>query len=452
MESKQSISPFWRKTIQVVFVLTLGVTGAFLIGSSVAKSEKQDLVDRAFVIAKTFHRTPLLNLNGDIGDIKKSDYEYLKKKLVDIKSASPDTQVVYFLGYKKELNKLFFYVDSELPGSNTYSSPGRIYSDNSLELIDNFINATPFARGPYKDLRGSWVSAYAPVLSPDTGLPIAFIAIDITSAHFISKVIYASLFSMLISVFLAIFIIIIYRARLNSKNEEINNIKMEFSSFMSHEIRGYVTKMKGGLKMLFEEDYGKIDQRAQVFVNELFKQSEDFGDLIEEFLDISHIEQDSQISLKMGECNLLDILKSVVADIKDSLSKKDISIVYEGNLPEKIYSNCDSTKVSRVFSNILLNSIKYSKERSAIRVGYLEGNAMHTLYIKDVGIGIPPDEQANVFKKFYRATNARMLHFSGTGLGMYFSKLIIERHGGKIWFESTEGLGTTFFVSLPKDK
>ena len=65
-------------------------------------------------------------------------------------------------------------------------------------------------------------------------------------------------------------------------------------------------------------------------------------------------------------------------------------------------------------------------------------------------IGIPLKEHENMFKKFYRASNAREVHASGTGLGLYFSKLIVERHDGKIWFESLEGSGTTFFVSLPK--
>jgi signal transduction histidine kinase len=219
---------------------------------------------------------------------------------------------------------------------------------------------------------------------------------------------------------------------------------------MSHEIRGYVTKMKAGLRLVFEENYGKINQEAQSFINTMYRQSEDFGDLVEEFLDISHLEQDIEIQLKIDDNNIIDILKGVVGDLSELLLKKNISVVYEGNVPEKIFLPSDSSKISRVFSNILTNAIKYSKEDTSVRIGYIESEGMHTFYIKDTGIGIPTTEQASVFKKFYRATNARSLHFAGTGLGMYFSKLIVERHGGKIWFESTERIGTTFFVSLPK--
>lgn len=449
MDKRNFFSKYYI-VIQVVLVLAFGVGTSLYVASRVAENVKSGLVNRVQIISKTLHRSPLMKLKGTEQDLKSSDYNYLKKKMVDLKGVNPDARFVYLMGYNKNLNKLFFYVDSELPGSKDYSPPGQVYDETTETQIENFLNGTAAAEGPYKDRWGEWVSAYAPIMSPDTGLPIALIGIDVSANRYIKEVLYAGAFALIISILLAVFFVVVYRIRMNNKNIEINNIKMEFSSFMSHEIRGFVTRVRGGLSMLYQEEIGKLNAEQQTFVNEMLNQSEDFGNLIEEFLDVAHLEQDSEISLQKQECNLVDIIKGIEGDINENLLKKDISIIHEGNLPERVFALCDNTKIGRVFSNIMTNAIKYSPERSSIRIGYIENNLTHTVYIKDSGIGIPPEEQTQMFKKFYRATNARGVHIAGTGLGLYFSKLIVEKHGGKIWFESEEGRGTTFFVSLPK--
>lgn len=436
--------------LEFLSVLIFGLICAFVVGSFVVKEEKKSLIDRVSIVSKAIYRAPILELSGNKNDLETVDYNYLKKKLLDIRGASSDISSVYLLGYDADMAKMFFYVDSEPVVSKNYSIPGEIYPDATEEILNGFMEKKSFAYGPHKDSRGDFVTAYAPILSPDTGQTVAMIAMDINSSKFLSKVFYSGAFAFLISVLFGLFIVTVYRLRMNLKNEEISNINMEFSYFMSHEIRGFLTKIKGGLSLLFEENFGKISPSQKTHVGDLLKQSEDFGGLIEEFLDISHLESDAEVKLKLSDCNVVNVIKGAVADNKESFAKKNIAVLYEGNLPEKFFCLCDSFKLQRVFSNLLLNSVKYSAKGSSISIGYLESQAFHTLSIKDQGIGIPALEQDGVFKKFFRASNARNLHYSGTGLGLYFSKLIIEHHHGKIWFDSTEGRGTTFFISLPK--
>lgn len=437
---------------QVIFVLVVGVSSSLYMAKRVADTQKKALINRVEIISRTLHRTPLGSLKGNSEDLKNPDYNYLKKKMVEIKSVNRDARFVYLMGYRKDINKLFFIVDSELPGSNDYSPPGEVYEDSSDLEIENFVKGVAFAEGPYTDKWGRWVSVYSPVFSASTGLPIAIIGIDVSASQFISEVAYAGVFSLIVSILISMFLIIIYRVRLNNKNNQIYNIKMEFSSFMSHEIKGFITKMKGGLSSLYKEELGKLTLNQQTYIDSLFKESEEFALLIDDFLDISQLEQDVEVKIDKVNCNIIDVLKGVISDSSENIAKKDITIVYEGNVPEKIFLSCDSIKIGRVFSNILNNSIKYSPERSAIRIGYLESNLMHTIYFKDSGIGIPKGDQPKIFSKFYRAGNARGVHISGTGLGLYFSKLIVDKHEGNIRFESGEDRGTTFFVSLPKDK
>jgi signal transduction histidine kinase len=418
----------------------------------VFNNEKKVLVNRVYNVAKMLDPEVVENLNANNYDLENESYIYLKKKLVDLKSVNTDAKFVYVMGYKREVNKLFFYADSEAPDSiSTYSPPGQVYDETTDFEIDNFLHGVAYAEGPYKDNWGRWISAYAPVFSNETSLPIAIVGIDVSASKVIQDVALASSFPFILSIVLSILLFISNKIRNREKSTELDNVKMEFTSFMSHEIRGFITKMKGGLRALLHEDFGTLATDQSKFVEDMMFQSDEFGELIEEFLDIGHLEQDTEIALSKSSFNLLDIIKGVVADVQEQLHKKNIGIIYEGNVPDKMYCNCDNNKVGRIFSNIILNAIKYSPEKSSVHIGYLDSNTDHTVYIKDSGIGIPEKESGKMFNKFFRASNAREIHFSGTGLGLYFSKLIVEKHKGKIWYESREGSGTTFYVSLPKE-
>jgi hypothetical protein len=107
--------------------------------------------------------------------------------------------------------------------------------------------------------------------------------------------------------------------------------------------------------------------------------------------------------------------------------------------------------MEQVLSNLIGNAIKYSPEGGAIEVTICADYETHEvlLSVRDQGIGIPLQEQAQVFGRFARADNAQAYGIRGTGLGLYLCRELVEQHGGRIWFESTEGLGSTFFVALP---
>ncbi len=437
---------------QTVVILILGAVISWYFGHIVYENEKNALINRVDNIARTLDSDMLTSLQGNESDLLNPNYIYLKKKLVDLRSVNEDSRFLYILGYRQDVEKLFFYVDSESPESrDTYSPPGELYEQTTKNEIDNFLRGVSFAEDPYTDAWGRWVSASAPIISVKTGLPVAMVGIDIDATKLIKDIILVSLFPFVVAVVLAMLLFVFHKMRVREKLNELNNVKLEFTSFMSHEIRGFVTKMKGGLRALVHEDFGILTADQSSYVKDLMMQSDEFAELVEEFLDVGHLEQDTEMSLSIGDYNLLDIIKSVVADVGEALHRKEIAVVYEGNVPDKVYCPCDNNKIGRVFSNIILNAAKYSGEKSSIRIGYIDANTSHTIYIKDSGIGVPESQRENMFKKFFRANNARDAHSSGTGLGLYFSKLIVEKHRGKIWYESMEGKGATFFISLPKE-
>ena len=111
----------------------------------------------------------------------------------------------------------------------------------------------------------------------------------------------------------------------------------------------------------------------------------------------------------------------------------------------------DRIRVEQVLTNLLSNAIKYSPQGGPIELSLREKIEPReaVLSIRDRGIGIPVGQQARIFGRFVRAENARASEITGTGLGLYLSRELVERHGGRLWFELAEGEGSTFFMSLP---
>ena len=118
---------------------------------------------------------------------------------------------------------------------------------------------------------------------------------------------------------------------------------------------------------------------------------------------------------------------------------------------EYLVVHVDPRRIEQVVSNLLGNAIKYSPQggRIEVRISHEPERQMAQLSISDEGIGIPAQQQSVIFGRFARADNARTYGIGGTGLGLYLCRELVERQGGHIWFASTEGQGSTFFVSLP---
>jgi signal transduction histidine kinase len=119
--------------------------------------------------------------------------------------------------------------------------------------------------------------------------------------------------------------------------------------------------------------------------------------------------------------------------------------------PEPIIVQVDPHRIEQVINNLISNAIKYSPDGGNIQIQVCadQEKKLALLSVRDPGIGIPAHQQARIFGRFVRADNVREREIGGTGLGLYLSRELIERHNGRIWFESVEGHGSTFFVSLP---
>lgn len=227
----------------------------------------------------------------------------------------------------------------------------------------------------------------------------------------------------------------------------IEQMKTDFISITSHQLRTPITAIEWLLQLLKED---KNLSSAQFDIIEKVLQSVDrMKSLITALLNIARIESGRMI-IKPKSTQLSQLLESVIEEVKPKYidKKQIINLTFEEGVNEIVL---DEKMVRNVYLNLLTNALKYSPANSTIQITITRKDNFIISEIKDQGYGIPDYQQSRVFEKFFRGDNIIKKESDGTGLGLYLNKLIIVESGGKIWFESEENKGTTFWFSLPID-
>lgn len=238
--------------------------------------------------------------------------------------------------------------------------------------------------------------------------------------------------------------------------EKIVEAKAEFVSIASHDIRSPLNGILWSLESLFSKSVENLTEDQKTTLRLVEQSCRNLLGTVNELLNITPLEKEGIRKLAIKECDLVSLIQKVIDDLDLIAKKNSINIIMGGNAPQSVIAKCtleetfkcDPDKIKRVFSNILDNAIKYSRLGSKVEIDCQRKDKSYLISFRDYGIGISPDEQFKIFRGFFRAENAKQFSPSGTGLGLYYARKVIELHGGKIWFESEENKGTTFFVEL----
>ncbi len=252
----------------------------------------------------------------------------------------------------------------------------------------------------------------------------------------------------------------------NEKLKELDRQKTEFVSIASHQLRSPLTAIKGYTSMLLEGSFGPIEDKAREAINRVYESSLKLVTVIEDFLNITRIEL-GKMKYELSVFDLGQIAETVTKDQAPNVEKKGLTLELEGNTGDHQIS-ADSGKITQVISNLIDNSIKYTPARTdsqggsagnvKIKIENIPAGKSKTkenvrLTISDTGIGIDPATLKKLFDKFVRADDAGKTNISGTGLGLYVARQIVESLGGKIWAESEgKGKGSRFIIEFPRSK
>jgi len=232
--------------------------------------------------------------------------------------------------------------------------------------------------------------------------------------------------------------------------EEIENAKNEFVSIASHQLRTPLTAIRWSIELLNKSSLDNLTSEQKEFLQDIDVSVSNMARLISDLLTVSRIDMHRKFDYVLEKVNLTSLIKKVIEEQRIIGDARKIGIDYRQNSKKPIYISADREKLLQALQNIVNNAVKYSRNKHAVSINCLEKNKRVLIKIKDGGIGIPKYQQKDIFQKFFRSDNAILTDSSGTGLGLYITKGIIEGHKGKIWFESNPKTGTTFFISLPK--
>lgn len=232
-----------------------------------------------------------------------------------------------------------------------------------------------------------------------------------------------------------------------SERRQVEEMKNEFIATVSHELRTPMTSIRASLSMLADGGAGELPQDVQLLVNIAYQSSERLVRLVNDVLDIEKIEA-GRMDFRHDELEVGPLLDDALDAVRGSASQRPVELAREGE-PVGLKVRGDHDRLVQVLVNLLSNAIKYSPQYNCVTLACSAVPEGVRLSVSDNGSGIPEAFRARVFEKFAQADSSDTRLKGGTGLGLAICRAIVAQHGGQIAFETEEGVGTTFHVTLP---
>lgn len=250
-------------------------------------------------------------------------------------------------------------------------------------------------------------------------------------------------------------VIVVFRDITKEKAEERE--QAEFISTASHEMRTPVASIEGYLGLALNPATATVDIRARDFINKAHESAQHLGRLFQDLLDVTKAD-DGRLSNNPKVVDVVAFTHDIIQGLKPRADEKGLRTLFkplpdeegsERRLNPVYYVNVDNDHLREVIGNLIENAIKYTPKGDIVID--ITGDSDHVkISVADSGIGIPKEDQAHLFQKFYRVDNSETREIGGTGLGLYLCRRLIETMQGRLWVDSEYKQGSTFYVELPR--
>ncbi len=250
-----------------------------------------------------------------------------------------------------------------------------------------------------------------------------------------------------------------------SKQKEISRAKTDFVALAAHQLRTPLSIIKWYSDYLLSGDAGKFNAEQDKYIKEIFHSNQRLIDLVNSLLDASRIDMGTFI-IEPKPTDIIERAETALTKFYPQITKKKIK--FEKQYDDFGLINLDPRLIQIVFENIISNAVEYTPEEGKIRLIVKKTDKNIFIKISDTGYGIPREEQPKIFTELFRGDLARKIQADGSGLGLYIVKAVVDKSGGKIWFESPsldllleedqeiseftldkQNMGTTFFITIP---
>jgi len=233
----------------------------------------------------------------------------------------------------------------------------------------------------------------------------------------------------------------------NTKLKELDELKTEFMSIASHQLRTPLSIIKGYTSLMEEGAYGGVSKEEKKILHNIDISNERLIKLVDEFLNISRIEQ-GRIKYSFAEMDAVPMAEGVIAELKEKAAPQHVKLSLRAE--EKFFKvAADEEKLRHCLYNFVDNAIKYSPDNEEVIIYLEKKNSGIAARVCDKGVGLDKDDIKNLFQKFYRSPHV-LRDYQGTGLGLFVVKQFIEAHGGRVWAKSKGiGKGSEFGFWIP---
>ncbi len=236
-----------------------------------------------------------------------------------------------------------------------------------------------------------------------------------------------------------------------SKTETLGSINSDFANLTSHQLRTPLSGMKWMLELLGKPSTGPLNKKQKDFLQQIYTLNDRMIALVNDLLEVSRIEH-GDTKLYLQPTDITVIIRGLLKDKAQEIANKNLKVAFTVEEEPFPVVRTEPIKIKQALNNLISNAVTYTDDNGQITIdlGFNEADrSMLLCSIADTGMGIPKNQQGQIFEKFFRGSNVSKVESVGTGLGLYIAKAFIEGSGGKIWFKSTEHKGATFYFTLP---
>ncbi len=232
-----------------------------------------------------------------------------------------------------------------------------------------------------------------------------------------------------------------------TQEKRLEEMKIDFISMAAHELRTPLTSIRGYLSVFIKENKDKLNADQKSLLDHLSSVTERFALLISDLLSVSNMEKGS-FSISKEPIQWSTFVQQSISELEQRARDKQVQLTFLDSLVKPTVQ-IDKLRMGEVLSNLISNAIIYTNAGGTVKVWIGQKDNNITTFVQDTGVGIPATAIPHLFTKFYRVSTSLQQGIKGTGLGLYISKVIVEKHGGSIWVNSEVSKGSTFAFSLP---
>lgn len=307
----------------------------------------------------------------------------------------------------------------------------------------------------YPDSWGVTRSVFAPIFDYE-GKPFATLKIDVSQKSYLHDInATRSYFLVILAGMIGLVLLLSYILKRSEKvsrhQQQLNEIKDEFISIASHELRTPMSVVQGYLDFFLDGKYGMVPTEQRLILTKILKNTDQLLSLINNLLDINQMEL-GRMKFKKETFEMSGLVEEASQDFDIITFRKKLRLVL--TFPKNITTTvrADREKVHRVLTNLIGNACKFTPQGGEIEVALQIASEPNFLQVsvRDNGPGIPPEQHHLMFEKFHQVENKMQKNFEGSGLGLSIVKAMVTGMGGKIWLQSSPGSGSTFFFLLPQ--